>query len=89
MGIKTKFTMQKECAIIVITNTEEQKSHGIALMRNFTLLECVRIVTSTIITERKGNKRTGRAMKIRRLTIKASNIILVSNEIVKMIILPS
>ena len=45
--------MQRECAITVITNMEEQRSLGTAHMISFTLQECAKTVILTIITERK------------------------------------
>lgn len=58
--------MLKECAATAITNTEEPKNHGIALMKNFTLTECARIATSILTTEKEEKK------KLRKRTIKCS-----------------
>lgn len=41
--MKINNTMQKECAIIAIIDMEEQKSHGIVLIKNYMQQECVKI----------------------------------------------
>lgn len=51
----TNLTMPRVCAAIVIIEMEESRNLGVAITRNFMLLECVRIATLTITTE-KGEK---------------------------------
>ena len=55
MDIRTNLTMPRACAATATTEMEELRSLGAATMRNFMLLGCARIATSTITTE-KGEK---------------------------------
>lgn len=50
--------MQKECAIIAITKTEELKSLGIVHIKSYMLMECAKIVTliNTIKWKGKGQE---------------------------------
>ena len=43
VDMKISNTMQKECATIATIDMEEQRNHGIVLIKNYMLLECVRI----------------------------------------------
>ena len=45
VGMPIKHIMQRECATIVIINTEEQKSPGIVLMISSMQVECAKTVT--------------------------------------------
>lgn len=72
--------MQKECAIIAIINMEGQRSLGTAHMISCTLQECVKTAISTITTGRKESRKKEIEMSMRRLTLKACNIIKYNNE---------
>lgn len=72
--------MQKVCATIVIINMEGQRSRGTAHMISCTLQECVKTAISTITTGRKEWRNKERKMSMRKLTLKASNIIKYNNE---------
>ena len=56
MDIKIKNTMPRECAAIAIINMEELKNHGIVLMKSYMQMECAKIATLILITE-KGERR--------------------------------
>ena len=64
MVILTENTMQKECAITVITSMAEQKNLGIVLMISFMLMECVRIATLIPTIEKEGKKKMKKNMKM-------------------------
>jgi len=51
--MKINSIMQKVFAITVIISMVEPKSLGTVHMTNFMLLECVKIVTSIVITKRR------------------------------------
>lgn len=72
--------MQKGCAIIVIINMEGQRSLGTAHMISCTLQECAKTAISTITTGRKESRKKDKKMSMRKLTLKASNIIKYNNE---------
>ncbi len=72
--------MQKVCATIVIINMEGQRSRGTAHMISCTLQECVKTAISTITTGRKEQRKKDKKMSMRKLTLKASNIIKYNNE---------
>jgi len=55
VDIKTDLTMLKGCALTATTETGELRNLGVVITRNFMLLVCARIATSTITTE-KGEK---------------------------------
>ena len=48
--------MPRECAAIAIINMEELKNHGIVLMKSYMQMECAKIATLILITE-KGERR--------------------------------
>lgn len=54
--MKIKATMPRVFAIIVIINMEGLRNLGTAHTKNYTQVECVRIVTSICTTRRKENK---------------------------------
>lgn len=55
VAMTTKFTMQRACATIVITNMDERKSLGTVAMINYMPLGCVKtaILITTIVREEK------------------------------------
>lgn len=64
-----KHIMLKVYAIIVITNMAELKSHGIALMKNSTLEECVKTVTSICTIKRSVSKATHQIKNLKTSTM--------------------
>ena len=55
VAIRTNRIMPKVCAVTATIETEDLKSLGSAVTKNFTQLECAKIATLTTITAKEGN----------------------------------
>lgn len=82
----TKHTMLRGCATTAITSMDEQRNRGIVLMINFTLRECARIVTSTTITVRNGQKSRVKSRAMKKKMSKAWRKVL--NDVIELIHFP-